>query len=224
VSHDLRTPLAAIAGSASRLLDAAKTKLPDDDRDLLATIVRESHRLTRLVENLLEMTRLQSGAVALNRQWHVLEEIVGSARSRLREELADHPIDVDIPADFPLLFIDGILMEQVFVNLLENAARYTPTGTAIEIGAAVLENEVEITIADRGPGLPEGSERKVFEKFYRAGHAVPADGSRGVGLGLAICQAIVKVHGGDVSARNRPEGGSEFTIRLPKKSPPKMDL
>lgn len=222
VSHDLRTPLATIAGSASRLLDAAQTKLPDDDRDLLATIVRESHRLTRLVENLLEMTRLQTGEVPLNREWHVLEEIVGSARLRLREELADHPIDVDIPADFPLLLIDGILIEQVFVNLLENAARYTPTGTAIEIGAAVLENEVEIKIADRGPGLPVGSERKVFEKFYRAGHAVPADGSRGVGLGLAICQAIVKVHGGDVSARNRPEGGAEFTIRLPKKAPPKV--
>src|SRR5262249_2252636 len=125
VSHDLRTPLAAIAGASSTLLEAA----PDQDaklrHELLQTVVDESRRLTRLVDNLLDMTRLEAGTVPLHKQWHVLEEIVGSARSRLRRELENHPVKVAIPADFPLVLLDGLLMEQVFVNLLENAARYT---------------------------------------------------------------------------------------------------
>lgn len=215
VSHDLRTPLAVIGGLASRLLER-----PDAaSAESLQTIVDESHRLTRLVENLLEMTRLESGAVTLDPQWHVLEEIVGSARNRLRESLAHHVVTVAIPADFPLVKIDGLLMEQVFVNLLENAVRYTPPGSTIEIRAVAAEDHVEIRVADNGPGLPPESEARIFDKFTRGSRTTP-DGRRGVGLGLAICKAIVQVHGGEISTGRRHGGGAQFVIRLPRTSPP----
>jgi two-component system sensor histidine kinase KdpD len=128
-----------------------------------------------------------------------------------------------IPADFPLLNIDGFLIEQVLVNLLENASRYTPTGSEIDISAAVKGHTVEIRVADNGPGLPPGSEQKVFDKFFR-GASVSPDGRRGVGLGLAICQAIVDAHRGNITAANRREGGAEFTITLPcTETPPRID-
>jgi two-component system sensor histidine kinase KdpD len=166
------------------------------------------------VDNLLNMTRLESG-VHLNRQWHVLEEIVGSALLRMRRELERHSVRIEIPADLPLLYVDGVLLEQVLVNLLENADRYTPDGSEIEIHARRVANGVEIRVLDHGPGLPPGDEARVFEKFYRGGGTTTADGRRGVGLGLAICQAIVEAHRGRISARNRSEGGAEFTISLP---------
>lgn len=214
VSHDLRTPLAAIAGAGSSLLAAHPGQNADARRELLQTIVDESQRLARLVDNLLDMTRLSSGTVALNKQWHVLEEIVGSALHRLRRELADHVVSVNIPSDLPLLLLDGVLMEQVFFNLLENASRYTPAGTAVEITAGVRGGHALIRIADNGPGLPAGTESLVFEKFFRGGTS-PADGRRGIGLGLAICQAIIQTHGGRITARNLSTGGAEFTISIP---------
>ena len=174
--------------------------------------------MARQVENLLDMTRLESGTVELNKQWHVLEEIVGSALGRLRRDLETHKVRVDIPEDFPLLELDGILMEQAFFNLLENAARYTPAGTEIGIRARVEGDHAVLSIADTGPGLPLGTENQVFEKFFR-GTVSPADGRRGVGLGLAICQAIIRVHGGHVLAHNRPRGGAEFVISLPCDQP-----
>jgi two-component system sensor histidine kinase KdpD len=225
VSHDLRTPLAAIAGAASSLLAAPPEQTPETRRELLQTIQEESRRLTRLVDNLLDMTRLTSGTVVLQKQWHVLEEIIGSALTRLRRELQAHHIRVAIPSDFPLLFLDGVLMEQVFFNLLENAARYTPAGSRIEITARPLLQSlvpggkaklkgVEIRVADNGPGLPAGSETRVFEKFFRGPTAL-VQGKRGAGLGLAICQAIVEAHGGRIRACNRPAGGAEFVLSLP---------
>jgi two-component system sensor histidine kinase KdpD len=214
VSHDLRTPLATIAGVSSSLLEAGTEQDAAVRRELLQTLVEESGRLARLVDNLLDMSRLQSGAVVLNRQWHVLEEIVGSAITRLRRELQHHELHVDLPADLPLLFLDGVLLEQVFVNLLENAVRYTPPGTRIEVTARRQGHRVEIRVADNGPGLPPGSESRVFEKFYR-GATATADGRRGVGLGLAICQGIVQAHDGRITARNRLGGGAEFQVSLP---------
>jgi two-component system sensor histidine kinase KdpD len=214
VSHDLRTPLATIAGASASLLEADGLS-EATRRELLQTVVDESCRLARLVDNLLDMTRLESGVVTLNRQWHVLEEIVGGALGRLRRELARHTVVVDVPGELPLLSLDGLLMEQVLVNLLENAARYTPEGSRIEVSARESAGRVELRVADDGPGLPPGSEGRVFEKFFRGGAPSP-DGRRGVGLGLAICRAIVEAHGGRITARNRPSGGAEIIMSLPR--------
>jgi two-component system sensor histidine kinase KdpD len=219
VSHDLRTPLATISGTATSLLEHSSL----NDSESLHTLVDESRRLTRLVENLLDMARLDSGAVALHRQWNVLEEIVGVALNAVKREIRDFVVRVDIPADFPLLNIDGFLIEQVLVNLLENASRYTPIGSEIEIAAVAKSNRAEIRIADNGPGLPPGSEEKIFDKFFR-GSTITPDGRRGVGLGLAICRAIVEAHGGVITAANRPEGGALFVISLPcTETPPHIE-
>ncbi len=223
VSHDLRTPLAAIAGSGSSLLSGNPPADTSEGRELLHDIVGESQRLTRLVENLLDMTRLEAGALKPNKQWHVFEELIGSARNRLKSELVNHPVHVEIHEHFPLLYVDGLLMDQVIVNLLENACRYTPAGTRIGISASVEANRAAITFADDGPGFPSGAEERIFEKFFRGGINRP-DGRRGVGLGLAICAGIIKAHGGRISARNRPTGGAEFRIELPLvETPPVID-
>jgi two-component system sensor histidine kinase KdpD len=214
VSHDLRTPLAAIAGASSSLLEAPPGRSLEARRELLQTILDESRRLARLVDNLLDMTRLTAGTVTLNKQWHVLEELIGSALGRLRRELGRHGVRVEIPGALPLLSLDGVLMEQVFFNLLENAARYTPPGSWIEVAAQVEGDRVEVRVADNGPGLPPGGESRVFEKFFR-GAAAAGEGRRGAGLGLAICRAVVEAHGGQIRARNRPAGGAEFVLSLP---------
>ena len=219
VSHDLRTPLTAIAGTAANLREELLSQIDMRQQEMLQTLVAESHQLVRLVENLLDMARLDSGSLALNRQWHVLEELVGSAITRLRRELSDRTIKVHIPESFPLIWVDGFLLEQVFVNLLENASRYTPPRSTIEITADNTDRRVEIVFADNGPGLPPGSEEKVFDKFYRATTA-PADGRRGVGLGLAICRGIVGALSGRITAANRPTGGAQFTISLSCKQQP----
>ena len=224
VSHDLRTPLAAISGAAASLLAIRDTDFGPVRRELLLTIAEESRRMTRLVDNLLDMTRLESGTLAINQQWQVLEEIVGTALARLKGELQEHSIVVKIPADLPLIQVDGLLLEQVLVNLLENAARYTPAGCKIEVSASRRGEQMEIVVADNGSGVPLGSEKRIFEKFYR-GPTAASDSRRGVGLGLAICEAIIRAHGGTISARNRPAGGAEFTIRLPcKEAPPQVVL
>jgi two-component system, OmpR family, sensor histidine kinase KdpD len=211
VSHDLRTPLATIAGTAGSLLERPS----GDNAEMLQALVDESLRVVRLVDNLLDMARLNSGSIALDRQWHVLEEIVGLALADAKRALQNHSVEVAIPADFPLLRVDGFLFQQLFVNLLENAARYTPVGTRIDIRAWVTEKSAIIEMADAGPGLPSGNESRVFEKFFR-GASVAPDGRRGVGLGLAICKAIIDAHGGEITARNRPEGGAIFQMALPR--------
>lgn len=224
VSHDLRTPLAVIGAASTSLLDERPGESEQSRRETLQTIVQESTHLARLVENLLDMTRLEAGVVEPNKQWHVLEEIVGSALSRTHHELQGHHMKVSIPAELPLILLDGVLMEQVFVNLLENAARYTPRGSQIEIVAEHKRQQVEVRVSDNGPGLPPGSESRVFEKFFRASTST-ADSRRGVGLGLAICRAIVQAHGGRLIARNRPSGGAEFVMTLPAdQSPPHVRL
>lgn len=211
VSHDLRTPLATISGTAASLLERATP----DQADMMRSLVDESHRMARLVDNLLDMARLDSGSLVLNRQWHVLEEIVGLALTSVKRELRDRELQVAVPADFPLLWLDGFLLEQVLVNLLENAVRYTPPGTKIAISAHATDNAAYIEVADNGPGVPPGSEEKIFEKFYRGTLAAP-DGRRGIGLGLAICRAIVQAHGGQITVENCRTGGAQFRIVLPR--------
>jgi len=222
VSHDLRTPLATIAVTASSLIEDTNQQTWPEKLELLQTVVDESHRLARQVDNLLDMARLESGTVVLNRDWHVLEELVGLALARLRRDLAGRSVHVTIPDEFPLLWVAGDLMEQMLVNLLENAVRYTPPDSYIEISATHGGDRVELRVADNGPGLPPGSETKVFDKFFR-GRTVVADGQRGVGLGLAICHAIVRGHDGEISAANRRGGGADSMISLPCPPPYPQD-
>jgi two-component system sensor histidine kinase KdpD len=221
LSHDLRTPLGAITGAASSLLEAPDRLGDASRRELLKTILDEAQRMNRLIGNLLDMIRVESGALQVQKEWQPLEEPVGVALIRLEDRLRDHPVTVDLPADLPLVPVDGVLIEQVFINLLENAAKYTPPGTPVEIAATVVgaegEKVVRVDFADRGPGIPPGQEAKVFDKFYR----VPgiAAGS-GVGLGLTICRGIVAAHGGRIWAEQRPGGGAVFRFTLPLSGPP----
>jgi two-component system sensor histidine kinase KdpD len=209
VSHDLRTPLATITGSASALLQPAL--LSDEaQRELKEAIYEEADRLNRLVTNLLDMTRLESGSLALSRDWQSLEELVGTALARLDPGLKGRPVTVSIPDDLPLVPVDGVLIEQVLVNLLENAVKYTEPGSPLFIAARTVDGSVLVEVADEGPGLPPGAEERVFEKFYRAG-----GGPRGFGLGLPICRAIITAHGGRIWARNRQPRGVAFAFTLP---------
>ncbi|MBK9713531.1 MAG: sensor histidine kinase KdpD [Kouleothrix sp.] len=216
VSHDLRTPLTAITGAASTLLDG-QAAIGDGVRtELVQGIYDEAARLNRLVGNLLDMTRLESGAVQVRKEWQPLEEVVGAALNRQEHALRERPLEVQLPPDLPLAPLDGALIEQVLVNLLDNAAKYTPPGSPILLSARAAPQELTVTIADRGPGIPSGDERRIFEKFYRAAPA----GTHGSGLGLAICAAIVQAHGGRIWAESRPGGGAIFSFTLPVDGPP----
>jgi two-component system sensor histidine kinase KdpD len=210
VSHDLRTPLAAIQGAATSLRDD-DTLAADVRRELAATIAEESERLNRLVTNLLDMTRLESGAVELRRGWSSIEELVGSALGRLEPALAGRPVLADVPKDLPLVALDDTLVEQALFNLLENAVRYSPAGSQIEIHVRTSLEAIRIEVADRGAGVTEGDEERVFEKFARG-----SGDTTGSGLGLAIVRGIAHAHGGDVRAERRPGGGSVFTLVLPR--------
>ncbi|HEY7362974.1 MAG TPA: sensor histidine kinase KdpD, partial [Methylomirabilota bacterium] len=211
VSHDLRTPLTTITGAITAILeDGARLDAPTR-RELLESAREEAERLNRLVQNLLEMTRLESGALQLHKEWHPLEEVIGAALSRLGKRLADRRVTTRVPPDLPLVPIDDVLIEQVLVNLLDNAVKYTPPGSPITIIATGTDRAVTVEVADRGPGLPPGDEDKVFEKFYRGQPAV----GRGAGLGLAICHGIVRAHNGRIWAQNLPEGGVAFLFTLP---------
>ncbi len=218
VSHDLRTPLAVVTGAASTLLEdtvGAATR-----RELTETILQEAQRLNRLVRNLLDMTRLEAGALRVKKEWQPLEEVVGSALNRMDDALAGRQLAIDLARDLPLVPLDAVLIEQVLVNLLENAVKYTPPGSAIEISAAIRPGGVEVVVADRGPGIPSGEEQRIFEKFHRA-QGAPGGG---VGLGLAICRGIVMAHGGQLFAGNREGGGAEFRFQLPVEGrPPLLD-
>ena len=219
LSHDMRTPLGAITGAASSLLDASGgTPLREPARrELLQSILDEANRMNRLIGNLLDMIRLESGALQVHKEWQPLEEPVGVALIRLAERLKEHPVHVSLPPDLPLVPMDGVLIEQVFVNLLENAAKYTPAGTPIDISAAALDGVVRVDVMDRGPGVPAGEERRIFEKFYRVAGEGPASG---VGLGLTICRGIVTAHGGRIWVENRTGGGALFRFTLPLGSAP----
>ena len=222
VSHDLRTPLSAITGAASTLTEAGE-QLPAADRAaMLETISSEAERMERLITNLLEMTRLESGGVAFKKEWQPLAEVVGTALHHVGKRLGDRPITINLPHNFPLVCVDSVALEQVLVNLLDNAVEHTPPSTPIEIAGTTVNGHVTLSIADRGPGLPKGAEARIFEKFFRA-----HDGQtgHGIGLGLAICRTIVEGHGGSITAENRAGGGAVFNIALPQSQiPPKVDL
>jgi two-component system sensor histidine kinase KdpD len=210
VSHDLRTPLATITGAATTLRDGG-TLAEATRRDLVEAICDEAERLERLVRNLLDMTRLESGTVQLHREWVPVEELVGSALTHLERGLSGRPVTVGALDQVPLVAVDPVLLEQLLVNLLENAAKYTPRDSPIEISGGLRGGDVWIEVADRGPGLPAGMEEQIFERFRRG---APGAAS-GVGLGLAIARAIARAHAGTLVARNRSGGGAVFTLTLP---------
>jgi two-component system sensor histidine kinase KdpD len=221
VSHDLRTPLATITGAVSAILEEGSHVDAVTQRELLESVRDEADRLNRLVQNLLEMTRLESGGVQLRKELHPPEEVIGAALSRLGKRLADRRVTTRVPPDLPLTPMDDVLIEQVLVNLLDNAVKYTPPASAIDIIATATDRNLTVEVADRGPGLPAGEHEKVFEKFHRAD---PGEG-RGAGLGLAICRGIVQAHGGRIWAQNLPGHGVAFLFTLPlgdapPKSPP----
>lgn len=216
VSHDLRTPLAAITGAATTLLDAGPRLDEPTRKDLLESIRDETARLNRLVQNLLQMTRLESGELKLQREWHPLEEVIGAALERF----GNLPVALTVPRDLPLVPIDDVLIEQVMVNLLDNAAKYTGKNGTVRILATATDEMVTVEVADRGPGLRPGDENRVFEKFYRGA----VNGIQGTGLGLAICRGIIHAHGGRIWATNQPEGGVAFLFTLPLTGTPPLSV
>jgi two-component system sensor histidine kinase KdpD len=206
-----------ITGASSSLLEGATTLDPATRVELAQTVYDEAERLNRLVGNLLDMTKLESGAVQVRKEWQPLEEVVGATLTRLDNRLRDHPIIVSLPLDGSSAPLDSVLIEQVLINLLENAIKYTPAGSPIEISATGARDMVTVTIADRGPGIPPGDEQRIFDKFYRAR---AGDGSGGVGLGLTICRGIVEAHGGRIWVENRAGGGAAFHFTLPLEGTP----
>jgi two-component system sensor histidine kinase KdpD len=219
ISHDLRTPLATIVGSAATLADAGTELECEAARELGRAIHEEAQRMVSLVNNILDMARLDAGAVRMNRQWHVLDDIVGAVLTRLQRRLEGRQVNVKLPPESTLIHVDAVMIEQVLANLLENAARYTPPGSDIEISAERSAFAVTVSVADRGPGIPHGQEEQLFEKFYR----VRQEGAQsGAGLGLSICKAIVEAHGGWIQANNRGSGGAVFSFLLPVEQAPPL--
>lgn len=223
MSHDLRTPLASLQG-LSETLAWTHPPLSPAQQETVQAIQQSARRMSALVNNLLDMARLEAGTVQLRRDWQPLEEVVGSALAECETLLAGRPVTVQLADDLPLLALDATLFQRVFVNLLENAAKYTPAGSPVQISAAREGTQVVVCVDDQGPGLPPGREEAVFEKFERGQRE---SATPGVGLGLAICRAIVQAHGGTITGENRRQQGrvtgARFTLRLPVGQPPGDD-
>jgi two-component system sensor histidine kinase KdpD len=220
ISHDLRTPLSSIVGAASTLAEDDSQLTPRDRHELSLTIYDEALRMSNLTNNILDMARLDAGQTPLNRQWYPLDEIIGGALTRMHKRLEGRQVNTRVPDELPLVHLDAVLIEQVLINLLENACKYTPPGSPIDIIAELSPHTLKITVADRGPGIPPGEEQKLFDKFYR----LHREGTQsGVGLGLAICKAIIMAHGGIIGAGNRQGGGAQFFFLLPAdEAPPNL--
>jgi two-component system sensor histidine kinase KdpD len=217
VSHDLRTPLAVIKGAVTNLLDDSVTWDTAARCDLLNAINDQSDRLNRLVGNLLEMSRIESGAQPPARSSQDIGELVANVVSRMSAQLAAHPVTIDIPADLPAVQINYTQIDQVLTNLIENAVKYTPASAPISIAADVEREHMRIEVRDHGPGIPAGLSTQIFEKFVRV--AGPERHADGMGLGLAICKGIIEMHQGRIWAENLPAGGARFIFTLPLRAP-----
>ncbi len=219
LSHDIRTPLAALAGLAQNL--AHDLEMAKSSHAATASLLREQAlRMNRLFNNLLEMARLQSGVVVLNKDWQSVEELVGSALNLLQTLTKERQVKLDIPHDLPLVRCDANLVERLLFNLIENALKYCPPNRAIGVRANAANNELSIEVWDEGPGLPAGQEDDIFDKFVRA---EKESSISGIGLGLAICKTIAEVHGGTIRAKNRPESGASFVLALPLEPQPVLE-
>jgi two-component system, OmpR family, sensor histidine kinase KdpD len=212
ISHDLRTPLAVIAGAASTLVRHGPALDPADRQSLAHSIEDQAHEMSNLISNVLDLTRLESGRVELRRDAHSVEDLVGAALHRLEPRLQANPVSIDLPDDLPAVYVDPVLVSQVLANLLDNAVKYTPVGTRIRIAAVADGPMVRVVVEDEGPGLPPGDTRLLFEKFQRGRQESVVAGA---GLGLAICRAILSAHGGEIMAGPGTHGGARFEFTLP---------
>jgi two-component system, OmpR family, sensor histidine kinase KdpD len=218
ISHDLRTPLAVMTGASSSLARDGE-RLPPEERAALAqSIYGQARDMSEQVAKVLQMTRLETGAIALERDWEAMPEIAGSVLARLSERLANHRLVVEIPADLPLVRVDATLIDQALANLVENAARHTPAGTVVRVRVQHLRNELVVSVEDLGIGMDGLDIERVFAKFQRGAREGPGGG---VGLGLAICRAIVQLHRGRAWAERLAGGGIAFRFSLPVEEPPK---
>ncbi len=215
ISHDLRTPLSAIMGASTALLRQDMTLEQQGRHELIRTIQEEADHLNQIIRNVLDMTRLEAKGISVKKEWHSAEEIVGVALNRLSEKLKEREVRVAIPEDLSLVPFDPLLIEQVLVNLLDNAIKYTPRDTPIELSARTEDRNLVVEVADRGPGIPPGEEERIFEKFVHGARG-------GIGLGLAICRVIIDAHGGRIEAENRAGGGAVFRFILPIEGKPPL--
>lgn len=220
VSHDLRTPLATITGATTSLLQQRQMD-KDTREELVQVIYEESERMNRLIANLLEMTRLEAGSISVDKQWQPIEEVLGTALARVEQRLPRGRVKVNMPAELVMVPLDAVLVELVLSNLLDNAAKYAGPGGSIEISVQPGDGELAVCVSDDGPGFAAGEEQQVFDKFFRGS---AAGKSAGVGLGLAICEGIIKAHGGTITAGNLPHRGAVVRFTLPLDTvPPEIE-
>jgi len=212
ISHDLRTPLVSITGSLTALLDSDSGLDDATRKELLETAFEESDRLNRLVINLLDMTRMEAGALRIIRKPCELRDVLGASLEQLKEKIGSRNIKIDIPRDFPEVSMDFSFVMKVFFNLIDNALKYSPVDTPIDIKATAFKDKVRIEVKDQGIGIPQGDLKRIFEKFYRVERPHKISGT---GLGLSICKGIIEAHGGQISAQNNPDKGATFTITIP---------
>lgn len=219
LSHDLRTPLTGLVGMADLL--ALSTATQNEPTHTAAAAIRDQARaMSNLLDNLLDMARLHAGKISIHKDWQLFEDVIGASLKLLKSALAQHPVKVLLAPHLPLVEFDDVLLERVLCNLLENAAKYSPSGSPIEIHGFVEGNYACLSVRDAGQGFPAGETESLFTMFTRGEHESP---TIGVGLGLAICRAIVEAHGGAITARNRAEGGADVTVRLPLGNPPAVN-
>jgi two-component system sensor histidine kinase KdpD len=219
ISHDLRTPLAVMCGASSSLAERGERLSAEERQALARSLYQQAREMSEQVAKLLQMTRLEAGGITLERDWDSIADIAAAVLERLRERLAGHRVILELPGDLPLVRIDAALIEQVLANLLENAAKHTPPGTLVRLRAKRDARELVVSVEDYGPGLPAGAVQRIFDKFERG---APEGPGAGVGLGLAICRAIVQLHGGRVWAEELPGAGSAFRFTLPLEEAPQV--
>jgi two-component system sensor histidine kinase KdpD len=212
ISHDLRTPLAILAAAGSTLAEHGAGLDAETRNSLARSIESTAREMSELVSNVLDLTRFEAGEVVLRRDWQGLDDLIGTAWQRLEAQLEAHPVELSLPADLPPVYVDAALIVQVFANLFDNVAKYTPAGTRVRVSAVAEKLTVRVYVDDEGPGLPAGETARLFDKFQRGSE----EGAiAGVGLGLAICRAIIRAHGGSIDAQQRPGGGARFELTLP---------